>query len=167
MLTLQEIVDLARAGGEYQAVARQLGVNKATVSRWVQGVGAPAPEHVVELARLSGLSVAAVAVAALAARDRRHTKARAWEQAWTQLARAGLAAAVLAVGLGAPAPADASQVVTTAYYGKRRRRQEVARVQRSTARTIASAWHWLNGCCLSRPAGLPDPSGLTLGWRPA
>lgn len=171
MLTLQEIVDRARAGGEYQEVARRLGVNKATVSRWVQGIGAPAPEHVVELARLSGLSVAAVAVAALAARDRRQAKAKAWEQAWTQLARAGLATVLLTVAAGAPSPAETPPAQPPGLHimsNRRRRRLEAAStLQRLTARTLSSAWHWLAGYSRSTRAGSAAPSGPTLGWRPA
>jgi transcriptional regulator with XRE-family HTH domain len=137
MQTLEQIIEAAKGEGDYQSLAARLGVNKGSITKWRQGLSAPDPQYIPELARLAGLSVAAVAIAALATRDRHGTQARHWRRAWDDLARAGLAAVVLAVGLGAQAPAEAQptpEVAPVRHYAnsRRRRRQEAA--------TAASRW---------------------------
>jgi len=182
MLTMKEIVDLARGDREYQRLAADLGVHKATVSKWVQGVGAPDPEVIPELARLAGLSVAAVAIAALATRDRRGVKARQWTQAWDQLARAGLAAvagvAVLNDCILCKKAPDAQEAPTAASrwasqlsgWVKQQlpalQTYAIWRIQKLTAGTLRRLCTWHRGYSAS-PVSSAGPSWPMLGWTPA
>ena len=163
MLTMKEIVDMARGDREYQRLAADLGVHKATVSKWVQGIGVPDPEQIPELARLAGLSVAAVAIAALATRDRRRVRSSAWTQAWEQLARAGLAS---------------NMHYAISAEGHRRRRQSLTRLSGRVKHyqpalqvwrrgTLLRAWRLLRGYSTSSRTVSAAPSLPTLAWAPA
>ena len=149
MLTMKEIVDLARGDNEYQRLAADLGVHKATVSKWVQGIGVPDPEQIPELARLAGLSVPAVAIAALATRDRKHAKAQYWRKAWDQL--------------------DRKDCILCQTEGDRRRSQRSTQLsgwgnnhqpalQTLTNRALSRAWHWLRGYSASSRTVSAAPS---------
>jgi transcriptional regulator with XRE-family HTH domain len=173
MLTLEQILDLAKGDGDYQTLAKRLGCHKAAVSKWRHGLGAPDPEYIPELARLSGLSVAAVAIAALATRDRRGVKARQWTQAWDQLARAGLAAAagvaVVSDCILCKAP-TAQEAPTPAIRWLRQLsgwlKNHQPALQDSTARTLRRLCAWPRGYSTSSPAS-PGASWLTPAWAPA
>jgi transcriptional regulator with XRE-family HTH domain len=134
MLTIKAILDRAQAMGYTDtAVAREVGVTKQAVSRWRTGQGLPADIHAAALARVAQLPATAVLTAIVAAKSEGKER-ETWVRAYGDLARAGLAAVVLAVGLGAP-PADAApSAPDTRHYAnsRRRRRQEAA--------TAASRW---------------------------
>jgi transcriptional regulator with XRE-family HTH domain len=137
MLTLDDIFGRLEAMGYNQsAIARRLNTSEANVSRWRKGVHSPTPDVIEALAELAMLNPATVAVVVMASRASGKSR-KAWEKAYGDLARAGLAAVVLAVGLGAQAPAEAQptpEVAPVRHYAnlRRRRRQEAA--------TAASRW---------------------------